>query len=165
MSPPAETFEAWITDPAEHHERKEEHQGSQREFPRSDLFGALFQPEHEKGKRRDEPCRRGDGEADKVFRGLAVLRVGVAVESRQAKRAAQQVNEGDKPARSVKVAQHDLINQQGRRYSKGNHIRERVEFPPEGTLTSAQPGEPAVEQVKHTGSKNEGERLVIESSR
>src|SRR6476659_10376056 len=68
-----------------------------------------------------------------------------AVKAGEPQCAAGQVNERDHPAEILEFAQHDLVNEQGRRHPEGNDISQRIEFSSEGTFMTAEARQPSIE--------------------
>ena len=85
-----------------------------------------------------------------------------AVEPRQAKRAAQQINRGDEPAPfrvpAKHIVEHHPVHQEGRRHPEGDQVGQRVELAPKRAFHPAHPRHPAVKQVKDARQQNEPQR-------
>src|ERR1041385_2665539 len=101
-----EFFEGRIFHFAHHHEREEEHDGGKDEAHVALRETLFVVPHHEHGERRDEAGRRRDGKAQELLAAAAAGHGGETVESRQTKRAANQVNRRDKPAGLRVRAEH-----------------------------------------------------------
>ena len=95
-----------------------------------------------------------------LVRGFLPL-VGEAVEPGQPHGAAHQVNEGDHPAEAVvESAEDDVHHQQGRRYSEGHDVRQRIELASEIALGVSQPRDTTVEGIQKTGDHQQNRGLL-----
>ena len=172
LGAPVDRLETRISELAEHHVGQEQQQRRQREFPCPQRPSTLVKPQQQFSQRGDHSRRRRDGDA---LERLALLRgrrlravVGVrgsgdAVEARQPQRSARQVQKRDQQPRPRELVEHDLVHQQCRREAEADDVRQRIEFPPEGTVGPAEPRHPAVEHVEDAGSQDEpdgGVKLV-----
>src|SRR5262249_45315302 len=83
----------------------------------------------------------------------------VGVEARKAQRSARAIDESGHPAEAHlrDPLERPLIDHQGGRGSEGNHVRQRIVFRAEWTLSASESRDTAVETVEYHGDKD-GER-------
>ena len=84
-----------------------------------------------------------------------------AVETGQPHRAADQIDQRDRPADVAEREQHRFGQQHRRSHAEGNDVRQRVEFLSERRFLPAEAGQPAIEQVEQTGAENQQDRVFI----
>jgi hypothetical protein len=124
LGAPVHAFEARILHMAEHHEGEKNQKWWQCVFPRPDGAVIRLQPEHEEGEGSNETCGGGYGETVKILVRFVCIGGGDTVKSRQTERAAEQEEESNEPAGSLKISEDDLVNKKRRSDAEGNGVGE-----------------------------------------
>src|SRR6266480_1528268 len=156
---PIEGLEGGILHFTDHHEREKDHDDRHDVTPRrlcESLVqpATVIQPEQEQGDGGYRAGGGGNRETKKIPASTAACGC-QTVETRQSKRAANQINRRDEPADFrvffKDIVQHDAVHQKRRRGAKGNNVGQRVEFASERAVLSSEARHPPVQEVKNTG--------------
>lgn len=96
---PADFFEAWVADIADHEHGESEHGTGEDEFPCAEVAVGFVEVDDQVGKGGDEAGGHGDGKAAEVGAGFVGLwESGDAVEAGEADGSAEDVDAGEGPA-------------------------------------------------------------------
>src|SRR5437588_7576386 len=123
------------------------------------MMFAVGEPEQKERDGCDQSRGRGNREPGEVLAAVRASRSFVirrrGVKTRETQRAAREINERDYPTCVWKFVEHDAINHQRRRETKGNDIGQRIELAPERALMAAEARESPIQEIENERAENE----------
>ena len=151
-------LEGAVADGRHHQER--EHQDQRRNRPQPHGFRNRGIQVVEGDDQRDQHSgRERNRQPDEIPLGPR-FGVGQHVEAREADGAAGRVDRADGDSGRPDPGQRPLVNEDGRRDSERDHVRERVQLDAEVALGARQPRHPPVERIEEAAEEDRHRRSV-----